>query len=225
MALAASFPSRPNPGRRYLREPVCLHFPASEEVPETGVHMELRALLYFILRRELAGRAFVGSDQFVYWDPINPRRCLAPGTIVRVGADDAPRRIIKVWEEGAPHLAVEFVSASDVQPRKWAEKLEDYRSTGIAEVVRFDVENDAIPLRIWDHVEGDLVERDLVDENARRCDCLGLFWCVRPDQRLGRALRLSRDAAGKDLLLTADEALVQHERRIQELEAELARRR
>ena len=49
------------------------------------------------------------------------------------------------------------------------------------------------------------------------CDTLALYWCVRPDERLGQMLRLARDPEGRDLLLTAEE-------RLAELEAELKRR-
>src|SRR5262245_15837636 len=79
----------PGPGfqatRRHLRPPSPIAFPAAEEMPETSVHMRLRTALFLILERELRGRAFVGSDQFVYWDPTDPKACLAPDVLVRLG--------------------------------------------------------------------------------------------------------------------------------------------
>jgi hypothetical protein len=77
-------------------------------------------------------------------------------------------------------------------------------------------------LRLWDILEGDLVERDPTDREARRCDALGLYWCVVEHPRLGPTLRLARDLEGQDVLPTPEEAALA---RVAELEAELARRR
>src|SRR5687767_12382520 len=75
MALWYAFPVVAEPfeahssGRRYLRAPVRIDFPVEELAPETGVHLELRTALFLVLRGELSRRAFVGSEQFLYWDP------------------------------------------------------------------------------------------------------------------------------------------------------------
>jgi Uma2 family endonuclease len=204
--------------RRYLRPPAPLFFPDEELVPETGFHLRIRTALFLVLERELRGRAFVGSDQFVYWDAANPKACLAPDIIVRMGAPFEIVRSYKIWEHGAPHLAVEIVSKDDRRDRDWTGNLERYRRTGIGEIVRFDAEDEAAPLRLWDNVEGDLVERDLSDPEGLRCDVLGAYWTVVPDAVLVRVLRLARNPDGTDLWLTPDE-------RIAELERELERRR
>jgi hypothetical protein len=88
------------------------------------------------------------------------------------------------------------------------------------------------PLRLWDLLDGDLVERDITVPDARLCDALGLYWCTVSDAELILALRLARDAAGTELLATpaetrdaeriAKEAALA---RVAELEAELERRR
>jgi hypothetical protein len=217
MPVSQAFQSQTKPGRSYLRAPVPLHFPTDEEVPEGGVHLELRTALYLILRGELAGRAFVGSEQFLYWDPADPNKCLAPDVMVRLQGPDLPLPCLKVWEGGAPQLAVEIVSPSDASDRNWSAKLERYRQSGVAEIVRFDPDDSEQPLRLWDRVEGDLVERVLDGPAAFSCDALGLYWHHRPDQRLGSVLRLARGPEGRHLLVTPEE-------RIAELEAELRRR-
>jgi len=51
-----------------------------------------------------------------------------------------------------------------------------------------------------------------------------LFWLVEPAPELGLMLRLTRDSAGLQRLLTDEEALHTAEARVRELEAELARR-
>ena len=113
------------PKRRYLRAPVPVHFPESETVPdalrdprrgETGVHLELRTALWSMIRLALGDRVTVGSDQFLYWDPTDPKQCLAPDVLVWSGAPNRPFSTWKVWERGAPHLAIEIVSESDAGP-------------------------------------------------------------------------------------------------------------
>jgi Putative restriction endonuclease len=197
-------------------------------VPETGVHLEVRTALYLVLRREIGGRAVVGSDQFVYWDPTDPTKCVAPDVMVRLGEPNAPFPSWKTWERGAPHLAVEIMSSSDARDRNWEQKLERYRQAGVAEVVRFDPEDDDLPLRLWDLVDGDLVERELSGPQALLCDAVGFYWYIQHSPQLGHLLRLARDAEGVDVLPTPDEAVEQERAakeaalaRVAELEAEL----
>ena len=211
--------------RRYLRIPVPVRFPDSESVPESGVHLRLRTALWSMLRLALRERSIVGSDQFLYWDPTDPRQCLAPDVLVWLGAPDRPFSSWKVWERGAPHLAVEIVSESDARDRPWERKLEAYRHSGVVELVRFDAEDEQFPLRLWDRVEGDLVEREVSKRELEYSDVLGLFWLVEPAPELTSMLRLSRDSAGLDRLLTDEEARHTAEARVRELEAELARHR
>jgi hypothetical protein len=240
------------PQRRYLRAPVPVYFPEAETVPETGVHLRVRTALWSMLRLALGDRAMVGSDQFLYWDPTDPKQCLAPDVLVWLGAPDRPFSSWKVWERGAPHLAIEVISDYDGRDRPWSRKLAAYKRSGIIELVRFDPEDGQNPLRLWDRVDGDLVEREVSKTELERSDLLDLYWVVEPAPELGRVLRLSRDSAGKERLLSAEEAHLAEveahraeveahraeveahraeaearrlaEARIRELEAELARR-
>jgi hypothetical protein len=169
-------------------------------VPETKRHLLLRTALFQILALEAAGRYTVGSDQFVYWNARDPGRKLAPDVFVHTGYADHLFDSWKTWERGAPQLGVEIVSESDDGDRPLDEKLERYQEAGFEEVVRFDPS--AAPgyrLRVWDRIEGDLVER-VVHDDRSACDVLGLWWLVRDHATLGCALRLSRDAEGNDLL-------------------------
>jgi Uma2 family endonuclease len=218
------------PARRYLRAPRAIHFPTEAEVPETKRHLEIRTALYAILKLALGDRALIGSDQFVYWDPTDPSECLAPDAFVRLGAPDELFDSWKVWERGAPHVAVEIVSGSDASEAVWAPKLQKYHRLGVCEVVRFDPE--AGELRIWDLVTGDLVERALVEGQPAECVPLGLFWVLRPDEESEVWLRLARDRGGANLLPTSEElaATARDERdaaleRVRLLEEELAERR
>ena len=222
--------------RRYLRNPVPLVFPTDEEVPEHKLHVELRTALYQLIQLALRDRVIVGSEQFVYFNAADPQECLAPDVMVWVGGPDEIFGSWKVWERGAPHVAVEIVSPSDSPPGPWQDKLERYTKCGVQELVRFDPVTKTKPrLRIWDRIEGDLVERELTSPGGHHCDALGLYWCITDDPTLGIMLRLSHDSAGFDLLPTPEEArkreaearkqeAAQAEARIRELEAELAKR-
>jgi len=243
MAVVEPKPTSSASRRRYLRAAVPVHFPEAESVPETGVHLRVRTALWSMLRLALGDRAMVGSNQFLYWDPTNPKQCLAPDVLVWFGAPDRPFPSWKVWERGAPHLAIEVISDHDTRDRPWARKVAAYQRSGVKELVRFDPADAKNPLRLWDRVEGDLVEREVSKHELERSDLLGLYWLVEPAPDLGRVLRLCRDSAGRERLLCVEEAHVVEacrveaearrveaearrvaEARVRELEAELARR-
>jgi Uma2 family endonuclease len=212
---------------RYLRAPRPLHFPEHERVPETKLHLELRTLLWQFLKHAFADNALIGCDQFVYWDAANPRVCLAPDAFVRLGQPDELFRTWRVWERGAPHLAIEVISSDDARDKNWSAKLNAYRQLGVQELVRFDPEATQRRLRIWHRIDDDLTERALEDGPPTSLVLPG-FWQLANDPKLGISLRLSRDEAGSDLYLTPREAdarrIEADARRIRELEAELARR-
>lgn len=217
----------PAPRRRhaYLRAPAPLHFPVEEAAPETQQHFLQRTALFQSLRRAFPERGLITSDQFLYWDPTDPKQKLAPDLAVRLAAPRSLIEIWKTWEWGAPELAVEIVSEHDRPERETALKLERYRRAGVREVVRFDPEHRERPLRIFDLYDGDLVERDLLTPDALGCDALGLYWATRNDAENGLVLRLARDVSGSELLLTPEEAELAALARVRELEAELARPR
>jgi Uma2 family endonuclease len=210
-------------GQRYVRAPNPLHFPEHEQVPETKWHLELKTLLYQFLKLAFADRAHIGCDQFVYWDASNPRVCLAPDAFVRLGGPDELFGSWKVWERGAPHVAVEIISSDDARDRYWEPKLDHYRQLGVLELVRFDPEASQQQLRIWDRIENDLIERRSSAEPAPS-NVLPGFWVTVQDAKLGASLRLSRDEAGVALYPTPAETADAAAARIRELEAELARR-
>jgi Uma2 family endonuclease len=190
----------PRAQRRYVRPPCPVIFPVEEEVPESKRHLEIRTALYLILKLAMADHAVLGSDQFVYWDPTNPRACLAPDLLVKVGRPDEDFDTWKVWERGAPDLAVEIASRSDAPEPAWEEKLERYRKLGLKELIRFDWKRPKTSLRIWDNIDGDLVERIMEGEDATLSSVLPYHWVVMND-----SLRLAEDAAGTRLLPTYQE--------------------
>jgi hypothetical protein len=206
-----------------------------------------------MVRDAFRDRATIGSEQFVYWDPTDPRACCAPDLFVKAGVSQQAFESWKAWERGAPDLVVEITSASDANEGPWDQKLDRFRRLGAKEIVRFDPEDAERPLRIWDGADGDVTERDPGEQGFNLSDALGMYFCVYRDAELGPMLGVARDPEGRDRLPTptearqqADEACQrevearQHEaearqreaearqnaeRRIAELEAELARRR
>lgn len=220
----------------YVRAPAAIHFPSEESVPETKRHLEARTTLYLLLKDALSGAA-IGSDQFVYFDASDPRKCLAPDVFVKRGVPETTFDNWKTWERGAPDLAVEIVSETDRRDADWEGKLARYQACGVHEVVRFDPEGDEPSLRVWDRIDGELVERDMTGPNLRECQALHLWWVVVPSM-YGPMLRLARDPDGSGLLPTVAEeraqlgaalaeerkarALAEHEKMLAEHEKMLA---
>jgi hypothetical protein len=191
---------------RYLRLPEPVYFPDTEKVPESKHHLERRSALYYSIKREIEATATIGSDQFVYWDPTTAKKRLAPDVFVRLGVPDHPLQTWKIWKRGAPELGVEIVSDSDEGAPEWKGKIDRYHAAGFREVVRFNPKDKKHPLRVWDRVDGDLVERAPDDPELRCCETLGLWWTVVAHPSFGPMLRLARDREGKDLLPTPEEA-------------------
>lgn len=193
----------------YVRPPEPIDFPSTEpleeRVPEDKRHLTLRTTLYLLLEKAFGHRCAIGSDQLVYWDPRDPRKCLSPDAFVKLGAQNDLFPNWKVWERGAPDLALEVVSKSDRPQDAWDVKLARYIACGVQELVRFDP---AAPpgagFAVWDRIEGDLVQRSPDDPNLLHCTSLGLWWVVVPSP-MGRMLRLAEDREGNQLLLTPEE--------------------
>jgi Uma2 family endonuclease len=227
MPLVTHVVEPPSASLRYAEERGPIVFPESAEVPESEEHQDQRMLLYQMLRDALGEGVTVGTDQFVYLDAEDPTQVLAPDVYVRLTPSTGYVRTWKVWERGAPELAVEIISDSDAPESVWQKKLARYRQLGARELVRFDARDAERPLRIWDRVEGRLLER-VVEEARARSLVLGFDWVVRSLERLDRGLRVEQNgvlvptrAEATEVERLAKEAA---EARVRELEAELARR-
>jgi Uma2 family endonuclease len=197
---------------------LAVHFPVSAKVPESTRHLRLRTLLYQFLVHAFADVAMVGSDQFMYWEPNNPRACLSPDAFVRFGQKNEDFQSWKVWERGAPHVAVEIISDADASEASWQEKLEKYRRVGVSELLWFDPDTPEHPLRIWDFVGDDLLERRLLEPWAQS-HLLGGYWRPIEQANGDLTLRLSRDEQGLVLFPTPEE----HKDRLFRAEAEAHR--
>lgn len=187
---------------RYVERRAPIVFPVSAEMPESLDHVKLRWLLFHLLERAIGSQVTVGCDQFVYYDAADPSACVAPDVYVSLTPQSGKIRSWKVWERGAPQVAVEIISASDASARAWETKLDRYRHLGVAELVRYAAEDATRPLRVWDRVDGELAEREVPGARASSL-VLDLEWVVAPAMGLEQALRIERRGA---LIPTAEEA-------------------
>ncbi len=222
---------------QHVRPVVPLHFPESEPESErmgqSGRHYLMCKALYEILRAAAGDEHTVSCDAFVYFDAANPERKLAPDGAVKLGVPQHVFDSWKTWERGAPELAFEILSPSD-SPERWTfeETLQRYRALGVSELVVFHVDdNPGSRLRVWDRIDGDLVERTVTGE-ATPCLTLDAHLVVAPVDDLPACVRLAGDPEGRDLFPTETEArrtaearLREAQKRIAEIEIEAARSR
>ncbi|HEX2669931.1 MAG TPA: Uma2 family endonuclease, partial [Polyangiaceae bacterium] len=97
-----------------------------------------------------------------------------------------------------------IISDSDASDADWQEKLERYRRLGVSELVRFDYQTPEQPLRIWDFVGDDLLERRLFEPWAQSRH-LGGYWRPVEADNGDLSLRLSHDEQGLRLFPTPEE--------------------
>jgi Uma2 family endonuclease len=190
---------------KYLEPAAALNFPASADVPETQLHLDLRTLLYQLLSNYLGEEFTVGSDQFVYVDASNPERCIAPDVYVKHAPRGEPIKTWKVWERGAPDVAIEVLSDTDSKPGSWDDKFAFYQACGVKELIAIDLLTDVAQLRVWNRVNEVLAERAL-DGLWAESLVLGLHWVVAPDDHLRRCLRIATQVDPLVLVPTPSES-------------------
>ena len=103
-------------------------------------------------------------------------------------------------------IAVEIISDDDRAPEVWSAKLQRYRQMGVAELVRFDPESvsDA-KLRVWNRVDGALVEREVHGSGAPSL-IQDMDWVLAPADGFELALRIATGEESRQLVLTRAEA-------------------
>ncbi|MBL8684821.1 MAG: Uma2 family endonuclease [Myxococcales bacterium] len=201
-------------------------------LPETD-HMGesiLQALISELLRPLLARfllergeRAFVGADQFFYYDPEDISRRIAPDVYVIPGIE-GPRdeRVWRCWElEAPPSFALEIVGR-DVA-KDYEDVLVDYKAIGVRELVVFDPDwtprsRARVRWQVWRKVKKrDLVcvlrsNEDRVESSVLRC------WLRLVGEGGDRRVRLATGELGATLVPTDAEraeqerARAEHER-------------
>ncbi|MFT4623711.1 MAG: Uma2 family endonuclease [Myxococcota bacterium] len=150
-----------------LPEPLpALDFPESDGAPmgESGDHIEAIIDLLAQLRHRYRERddTYIGSNQFMYWEPTDPKQSVCPDIYLAFGRPSLPfRRTWKIWEEDghAPDLVVEVTSPSTRHIDRGA-KRGLYGSLGVRELVLFDPLDEYLRPRLQGfRLAGDTLER------------------------------------------------------------------
>jgi len=188
-------------------------------MPESMRHKLLCIQLYQLLRRVVGASSSVGSDQFIYFDGENPKRCLAPDAFLKTHVKQTIFDSWKTWEHGAPELAIEVLARDTTEYLTMSQKLARYRALGVRELVVFNFDARAKRMRVYDRVRDDLVERVVVRESTPCVVLTALLgqhceWVIAPADELPSALRLMK---GKRLVPTEAEQLAQVEREVAKL--------
>jgi len=110
---------------------------AGEDILQRWIVELLRPLVERWLKRK-AEQAFVGADQFIYFEQHHPLRRVSPDVYVLPGvASDTYVRAWKVWETGIrPSFALEVVSTN--WEKDYCQAPLDHDELGTGELVIFD---------------------------------------------------------------------------------------
>lgn len=190
----------------------------------------LQALISELLRplierylRERGVKAFVGADQFFYYDEADFALRIAPDVYVIPGLE-APReeRVWKCWElENPPTFALEIVGRD--KGKDYEDSPIAYRSVGVRELVVYDPDwTPKSKTRVRWQVFRRVKKRGLVSvlkTNDDRIESSALgCWLRIVGEGGARRVRLGVGAFGETLIATDEE-------RARELEGEIARLR
>ena len=197
------------------------------ESAEQGEIIRIMLSTLGVLAAERAwGNVYLGADQFFAWLRSEPMVRVSPDIYL---VDDPPQPPLpKSWQtwlpgHNPPRWAVEIVSED--WKKDYEEAPPKYAQLGTRELVMFDPEaamsgagrGTRTPLQVYRRDEDDAFVLVYRGEGPVPCEEIGAFLAV---QRVGETVRLrvTRDAAGEDVVPTAEE-------RVRALEAELAKLR
>ncbi|MBI4612955.1 MAG: Uma2 family endonuclease [Planctomycetes bacterium] len=190
-----------------------------EDMGERPEQNEVIRLFVDVLRqlgreRSWGDSMYVGSDAFFAWLPAEPLVRVSPDVYLLEGPPPAPLPPSwQTWRPGhrAPILAVEVVS-EDWQ-KDYEEGPEKYAALGARELLVFDPKaagdkvggRDRTPLQVFHRTDEGLFVRRYHGPDPAYLRTLDLYAVVSLDPT-GPRLRLARDAAGRELVPTGEEA-------------------
>lgn len=208
------------------------HYPIRDDMGEGSLQRLISELLRPLLARvlaELGVKAFVGADQFIYYEQFAPTSSAAPDVYVMPGFDqDIEVDCWKTWETGVvPSFALEIVSRNR---RKDTERAPiRYDAMGAKELVIFDPKAGRSPQRVRWLVHRRLPKRGLVMVEASNADrvyvkSLGL-WLRSVGTGAATRVRLAKGPKGDELFPTVGEIAEQEQRAREAAEGEVVRLR
>jgi hypothetical protein len=203
-------------------------YPSSDNMGEDAVQRDIAEMLRPLLIRYLAERgiqAYVGADQFIYWEKGNPRACVAPDVYVMPGLSQrvAPR-CWKIWQTGiVPSFALEVLSEEN-EGKDVDDGPQRYEALGVEELVLFDpyvdVGSGRTRFRRYRRDGGGKLARvEATNEDRVRSEVLGCYLRAegeRPELRL----RIATGPRGETLVPTAEERAAAAEERMKAASAE-----
>jgi Uma2 family endonuclease len=208
-------------------------YPSSDDMGEDTIQRFITELLRPLLARYLAAQgiqAFVGADQFIYWEKGNPRATVAPDVYVMPGLpQNVAPRCWQVWQTGVPpSFALEVMRKKD-GGKDLEESPRRYEALGVKEVVIFDpyvnVASGRMRFRVHRRdAQGKLVLVEVTNADRVRSEVLGCFLrAVGKRTRATLRLRIGLGPEGDELFPTEAEA--QRARAREERKARLAERK
>jgi Uma2 family endonuclease len=227
--LAEPVPVRPAPAGAGAADDG-VDYPDSDGQPmgESELHFDWMVRLVEMLRLHLRPRGIhVGGNMFFYYEAGNPRKSFAPDLYAIKDCDPDRRfRIIKVWEDGYVPCFVLETTSEKTRREDRGKKRRIYRRLGIREYFLYDPTADWLdpPLQgfrltgtryvpVRPSADGELASEEL--GLLLRLDAGRL---VISDAATGRSLKTGYELAGEERARATAA-----ERRVAELEAELAR--
>jgi Uma2 family endonuclease len=206
----------------------------SEGFEQGEIIRVLMSCLRELVRERGWERVLVGGDQFFAWVQAEPLVRVSPDVYLLDDPPAPPRPPSwQTWVPGhrPPRVAVEIVS-SDSWQKDYDEGPAKYAQLGTAELLIFDP--DAVvgqargggrtPLTLYRREPDGAFVRVYAGTGPVRTAELAAWFVAVADGRVARA-RIARDAAGQDLVPTAEEAREAAEREVDRLRDELARLR
>ena len=188
------------------------YYPVLDKMGESSLQRSIAELLRPLLARvlaELGVKAFVGADQFMYYQQYAPTLSVSPDVYVMPDFDQGIEvECWKLWETGvAPSFALEIVSRTN--PRKDTERAPlRYDAMGAKELVIFDPKfrgRDRIRWTVYRR----LPKRGLVRVEATNADRIYSkslrLWLRVVGEGAAMRVRLARGPAGDELIPIPEE--------------------
>jgi len=203
-------------------------YPVSDgEMGEGSVHRAVTDLVRALIAQWLSSRgerAFVGSNQFIYWRGKSRKEQIAPDVYVLPGVE--PESRIDHWDTRtgvAPSFVLEVVS-KDI-PKDYVRAPLRYSEVGVSELVLFDPDAQLSTKRalwhVYRHRGGRFVLSERTARDRVRSTVLGCYLrAVGEGDR--QRVRLATGARGERIFPTVEEAL---RRENEKLRAKLRARR
>jgi hypothetical protein len=186
-------------------------YPVEERVGEDIIQRWIIEVLRPLMARWFAKRgqeAFVGADQFIYYEQHNAHKRMAPDVYVMPGvAPNTEVSSFKLWEwRRAPSLAVEV--ASQDWEKDYYEGPGKYEELGVEELVIFDPHREQreerVLLQRYARRDGEWQCVERTNGDRVRSEVLGA-WLRSVESEGHLLLRIGTDPKGDELFPTGEE--------------------